>query len=99
MLKLKCKNNDEFNDYFFSVNSDHDFIYKNIIESIELAYAAKEEIARFAEITFIYGDIITLDTPREDWLENLTNTLRYYESREQYEKCHRIVKLIDKISV
>lgn len=98
MLKLKCKDDNELNDYFFSNGGNHEVIYKNIVNSIELAYRAGEDIAHFAEITFVYGDSITLDTHKEDWLENLTHALRYYESNEQYEKCRKIVVLIDKIS-
>jgi hypothetical protein len=98
MLKLKCKDNEEFINYFFGNNCDHEVIYKNIVNSIELAHHAKEDIAHFAEITFVYGDTINLAAQRDDWLENLTCALRYYESNEQYEKCRKIVKLIDKIS-
>ena len=99
MLKLDCRDEDDFQNYFFGNHVDRDKIYKNIVCSIEMAHNSHQDVAHFAEVTFIYGDVIVLDAHRDQWIDNLTCAIKYYESDgiEDFERCQMIVKLIDKI--
>lgn len=40
---------------------------------------------------------ITSNTPVDEKLKALKNVLGYFEKTEEYEKCHNIKKIIDKI--
>ena len=100
MLRINCKDEDDFEDKFYGLDADYGIIYRNIVSSIEMAHNSKEEVAHFAEITFLQGDVMALDSHRSDWIENLTCALRYYESEkvEDFERCQMIVRLIERIN-
>lgn len=40
---------------------------------------------------------ISSNTPKEEKINALKNVILYFEQNEEYEKCHNIKKIIDKI--
>jgi hypothetical protein len=97
MLKLNLKDSDAMQDFFFGDNVDYDFIYANIYRCIERGILSNKDSVQFASITFDNGEQIDLECNREEYEENLTNCMRYYEKVEQYERCAMVKKLIEKI--
>ena len=99
ILKLRFKDKEEFDDFFFGPNAEKDRIYDAIVDQIEESIELNGESALFAEVV-IKGDplMIYLTLPHYNWLDSLQNALKYYEEREDYEKCIDIVSIIKKLN-
>ena len=71
-----------------------DTIHNNTLYGIDEAFNTDDDVAFIA---FLNSDSI-MAIPEEQWLENLDNTLNYFISTEEYEKCSEVKQLIDKLS-
>ena len=94
MLRLRLKDADAFEEFFFGTNMNKGLIYSNIYASIQKGIFNKQELVQFAQITFESGDEVILDCHKDDFVENLSNCLNYYIEEEDYERCAQIQKLI-----
>ena len=65
-------------------------LVKNITEGVDLNL----ESINIAEIKD-YDMIISI--PKKEWKGGLESAINYYVSKEEYEKCSKIKKLIDKL--
>ncbi len=98
MLRLKLKDVQAFEDFFFGLNVDKDLIYGNIFSTIQKGIFNNEKSVQFAHVTFENGEEIHLDCTIEDWKTNLENCINYYLEVEDYERCAQIDKLIKRIN-
>lgn len=98
MLRITLRDEDDFNEFFFGINSPKEKLYNSIIQSIETALMHGDDTAHFAEITFLYGDVMDMGMEKRDWVENLDNALKYFEKQDMFEKCAMIVKLMERIN-
>ena len=71
-----------------------DIIHNNTLYGIDESFNTDDDVAFIA---FLKHDSI-MAIPEEQWLENLDNTLNYFISTEEYEKCSEVKQLIDKLS-
>ena len=97
MLKLQLKDVDDMNRFFFGDSVDHELIYSNILRCIEKGIMNNLDEVQFASISFDNGEQIDLECKREEYFQNLTNVIGYYERVEQFEKCAMVKKLQEKI--
>ena len=73
-----------------------DIIHKVIYERLEYAFANKKE--KIELFKFAASDQVLSVKLKNDALATyLTKALRYFEKREQYEKCHKILKWQNKL--
>ena len=70
-----------------------DIIHNNTLYGIDEAFNTDDDVAFIA---FLNHDSI-MAIPEDQWLENLDNTLNYFISTEEYEKCSEVKQLIDKL--
>ena len=70
-----------------------DTIHNNTLYGIDEAFNTNDDVAFIA---FLNHDTI-MAIPEEQWLENLENTLDYFISTEEYEKCSEVKQLLAKI--
>lgn len=97
ILKLKFKHSSEFEDFFFGPYAEKEKIYDSLVDQIKDALEHGEGSALFAEVIFEDDPIIIyLELPRRNWLDSLTNALRFYEQNDLFEKCIDITKIIKK---
>ena len=97
MLKIRLKDLEEFNDFFFGDNVNYDLIYNNIYRCIEKGILAGKQSVPFAHISFDNGEQIDLECGADEYEENLNNCMAYYEKVERYERCAMVKKLIDRL--
>ena len=97
MLKLKLKDVDDLNKFFFGDSVDHDLIYANIYRCVEKGIMNNLDEVQFASITFDNGEQIDLNCDREEYHSNLTNIIAYYERVEDFERCAIVKKLQEKL--
>ena len=71
-----------------------DTIHNNTLYGIDESFNTDDDVAFIA---FLNHDSI-MAIPKEEWLENLQNTLDYFISTEEYEKCSEVKQLMDKLS-
>jgi hypothetical protein len=71
-----------------------DIIHNNTLYGIDESFNKDEDNV---VVAFLNGDSI-MAIPKEEWLSNLDNTLTYFISTEEYEKCTEVKQLIDKLS-
>lgn len=69
-------------------------IHDNTLYGIDKAFNEEDDVTFIA---FLNGDSM-LAISKDDWLENLENTLDYFISTQEYEKCSEVKQLVDKIS-
>ena len=94
MIKRQFRTEEEFKDFFFGESAEKEYIYDNIVDSIEIAMFENLETADFAEI-IIAGETIDIKCERGEFNMNLQNALTYYIDNELFEKCKRIQDLIN----
>ena len=70
-----------------------DTIHNNTLYGIDEAFNTDDDVAFIA---FLNHDSI-MAIPEDQWLENLDNTLNYFISTEEYEKCSEVKQLMDKL--
>ena len=97
MLKINLKDVDAMQKFFFGDDVDYELIYSNIYRCIEKGILQDLNKVHFASITFDNGEQIDLECNREEFKENLTNCMSYYEKVEKYERCAMVKKLMDKL--
>ena len=97
MLKLKLKDVDDLNRFFFGDSVDHDLIYANIYRCVENGIMNNLDEVQFASVTFDDGEQIDLNCEREEYNQNLTNVIAYYEKVEDFERCAIVKKLQEKL--
>ena len=97
MLKLKLKDVDGLNKFFFGDSVDHDLIYANIYRCIENGIMNNLDEVQFASVTFDNGEQIDLNCNRDEFYENLTHVRLYYEKVQEFEKCAIVKKLQEKL--
>ena len=71
-----------------------DTIHNNTLYGIDESFNTNDDVAFIA---FLNHDSI-MAIPEDQWLENLQNTLDYFISTEEYEKCSEVKQLMDKLS-
>jgi hypothetical protein len=71
-----------------------DTIHNNTLYGIDEAFNTDDDVTFVA---FLNHDSM-MAIPKDLWLENLENTLQYFISTEEYEKCSEVKQLVDKIS-
>ena len=71
-----------------------DLVYSNTFEGIREAIKKRAKNAKVIEINSS-GQYITIE--QEDFKTALDNTLFYYEQKEDYETCAKIVELKNKL--
>lgn len=71
-----------------------DTIHNNTLYGIDEAFNTDDDVTFVA---FLNHDCM-MAIPKDLWLENLENTLQYFISTEEYEKCSEVKQLVDKIS-
>ena len=71
-----------------------DTIHNNTLYGIDEAFNTDDDVTFVA---FLNHDSI-MAIPKDLWLENLENTLQYFISTEEYEKCSEVKQLVDKLS-
>ena len=93
-------------DFVFSNEDDEkNFLQENkwlihslIFQSVTKAYEEDlESVTVFRILNPEKDFIMTSELKKEDWVISLEKTLSYYESVEEYEKCHDIKNLLKKI--
>ncbi len=97
MLKLKLKDVDDMQRFFFGDSVDHDLIYANLYRCVEKGVLNNLDEVQFASITFDNGEQIDLNCEREEYHKNLSNIIRFYESNDEFERCALVKKLQQKI--
>lgn len=93
--ELNFSNRLELQDYIEHEKAE---MYEMIVQSIDQAYAMgaieAPVVVFYIEEEDVYIDMISY---RSDWQESLTLALNYYVTVEEYEKCARLKKLIEKL--
>ena len=98
MLRLRLKDSDDLQKFFFGDSADHDLIYGNIFRCIEDGITNDLDEVQFASITFDNGeDSLEFACNREEYYGNLTNVMLYYERIENFERCAIVKKLQQKL--
>lgn len=98
MLRLNLKDVDDLNRFFFGDDADYEMIYANIYRCVENGIMNDLDEVQFASITFDNGEQIDLNCNREEYYQNLTNVIAYYESVENFERCAIVKKLQERIN-
>jgi hypothetical protein len=80
--------------YDDELNSKQTQVYKSLIEGVSEAIKTDKEEIKLCEVKNS-NTYITVEKP--EWKESLDSALQYYESKEEYEQCSKIKKLIDKL--
>jgi hypothetical protein len=94
MIKRQFRTEEEFENFFFGEDAEKEYIYDNIVDSIEIAMFEDLDVADFAEI-MIAGDTIDIKCEKHEFSMNLQNALKYYVDNEIFEKCKRVQDLIN----
>ena len=89
-INIECNSDDEFDQAMYGLAND---IHSNTLYAIDEAFNTNEEDAIIA---YINTDGL-LSIPKDLWVENLENTLDYFISTEEYEKCSEVKQLLTKI--
>lgn len=98
ILKLRFNNSSEFEDFFFGPNAEKEHIYNAIVAQIKEALEKGLEAALFAEVIFKHDPLMVyLELPKQNWMDSLTNALRFYEQCDLFEECIEITKIIKKL--
>jgi hypothetical protein len=80
------------------VNSEKEWMYNRIVESISYSFKKGWLEAKIMEARIEDSmSVITMNSDLDDWVESLTLALRWYESVEKYEKCSEIFKMIKEV--
>ena len=69
-------------------------VYKSLIEGVSEAIKTDKKEIKLCEVKNS-GVFITVEKP--EWKKSLDSALQYYIDTEEYEKCSKIKKLIDKL--
>jgi len=97
-MKIKLKDFQDMEKFFYGPNADRDFIYKNIHKSVEKAIINNLEEVLFCNVTFENGDeSIDMTLHKEEYSKSLDNVLKWYESTDQFEKCIHVQTLKKRI--
>ena len=69
-------------------------VYKSLIDGVTEAIKTDKEQIKLCEVknTNVF---ITVEKP--EWKKSLDSALQYYVSKEEYEECSKIKKLINKL--
>ena len=87
--------NEEFQSF---IESEKDWLFSHIIRAIEKAFFENLEAAEIMEAKISETmNKITMRSERHEWITSLTLALKWYESGERYEKCAKILNLINSI--
>jgi len=95
MKELNFLNREELQDYIEHEKSE---MFEMIVQGIDQAYAMGSIeapiVVFYVENEDVYIDMISY---RSDWKDSLTLALNYYVTTEEYEKCSKLKKLIEKL--
>lgn len=86
-------------------NRQEDFEISNSIESIafieQLKTSSKEIMMDLIYKAIVKNEMGALDnnTPAEEKVEALQTVIRFFSEREEYERCHELKKIVDRIYV
>jgi len=94
MIEIDLKDHDDMERFFFGPQTDHDLIYGEIYGSIHKALDEGLDQVQFALISLESGEQLDMVCHSQDYVENLTNCLIYFEKAEAYEKCSAIQRLL-----
>ena len=97
-MKLKLKDTDDMQRYFFGPDVDKEKIYTNIHQCIEHGILNDLDDVIFCSIDFLNDEEgFEMICIREDYSKNLDNVLVWYEETNQFEKCKEIMTLKGKL--
>jgi len=71
-----------------------DAIHNNMLYGIDKSFNEDDDITIIAWLNHEY----TVSIPKDQWIESLEFTLKYFITKEEYEKCSEVKQLIDKLS-
>ena len=80
--------------YAMSTKVGGSIVIKKEADSLEEAIKTNKEEIKLCEVKNS-GIFITVEKP--EWKKSLDSALQYYIDTEEYEKCSKIKKLIDKL--
>jgi hypothetical protein len=87
--------NEEFQNF---IESEKDWMYTHIINSIEKAFFEGSDYAEIMEAKISASmSTITMKSQRYEWVTSLKLAMKWYEDEEKYERCIEILKLIKSI--
>ena len=69
-------------------------VYKSLVDGVTEAIKTDKEEIKLCEVKNS-GVFITVE--KQEWKSSLDSALQYYIDTEEYEKCSKIKKLIDKL--
>ncbi len=73
-------------------------LYDSILEAVEQGIKTKRNLLVIGRIDYGNNTPQTdIEIFRDSWKDNLQTILEHYEHTEEYEKCSRVVKLMDQI--
>jgi hypothetical protein len=82
------------------IDVEKEWMYNRIVEAIEDSYYRSTDTAEVFEAKIAEShSIIYMRSDREEWTNSLSLALDWYESEEMYEKCSKVLKLINDIKV
>lgn len=72
-------------------------LYNSILEAVELGIKTNKNLVVIGRIDYGNNTKTDIEIVRDSWVGNLQTILEYYENTEEYEKCSRVVKLMNQI--
>ena len=69
-------------------------VYKSLIEGVSEAIKTNKEEMKLCEVKYTNT---YLTVHKNNWSSSLARALDFYIEREEYEKCSKVKKLIDKL--
>ena len=69
-------------------------VYKSLVDGVSEAIKTNKKEIKLCEVKNS-GIYITVEKP--EWKKSLDSALQFYIDKEEYEKCSKIKKLIDKL--
>jgi hypothetical protein len=80
------------------IEEEKEWMYDRIIQSIKYAHKYHLVEAKVLEASIENTmTVIEMNSYTEDWIESLNLAISWYESREKYEECSEVLKLIQSI--
>lgn len=83
---------EEASEYF---ENNQDIVYNRIIQAVEEGIITKRKQIRLFELNGL-NTYITSD--RENWVNGLVEAIKYFETVEKYEQCHKAKNLQDTLT-
>ena len=93
MIRKQFTTEEDFKDFFFGDTVQKEYIYDNVVSSIEIAMFENLDIAVIAEVS-VGSEELDIKCQRNEFAVNLQNALIFYEENELYKKCKKVQDLL-----